>query len=364
MNLIRIAIERPSAVVAVVLMVVLFGIVALQTIPIQLAPDVNRPIITIQTEWGGAAPAEVEREVAIRQEEVLTGISGLAEITSRSEQGRARVTLEFNVGTNMDRALLLVANRLDRVTDYPDEADEPTIKIAGAEDSPIAWFIVTRLPGNTKPIHEYGDFVKDVIKDRVERVVGVGEVNVYGGSEREIEIVIEPALLARYGLTVSQVLQALRRANAAISAGDVEEGKRRYVVRTEAELNTLETIRRVVLRSVRDQATGRLARVTVADVAKVGFAYKEPAANIRLQAESAIAFNAERETGANVIETMRGIDEAIGELNASAVPGAGLKLRQVYDETVYINSSVDLVQQNIWVGGTLAALVLLIFLRS
>ncbi|MCG8562512.1 MAG: efflux RND transporter permease subunit, partial [Hyphomicrobiales bacterium] len=364
MNLIRIAIERPSAVVAVVLMVVLFGIVALQTIPIQLAPDVNRPIITIQTEWGGAAPAEVEREVAIRQEEVLTGISGLAEITSRSEQGRARVTLEFNVGTNMDRALLLVANRLDRVTDYPDEADEPTIKIAGAEDSPIAWFIVTRQPGNTRPIHEYGDFVKDVIKDRVERVVGVGEVNVYGGSEREIEIVIEPALLARYGLTVSQVLQALRRANAAIGAGDVEEGKRRYVVRTEAELNTLETIRRVVLRSVRDQATGRLARVTVADVAKVGFSYKEPAANIRLQAEAAIAFNAERETGANVIETMRGIDEAIAELNESAVPGAGLKLRQVYDETVYINSSVDLVQQNIWVGGTLAALVLLIFLRS
>ncbi len=329
MNLIRTSIERPSAVVAVVLMVVLFGFVALETIPIQLAPDVNRPVISIETRWPGAAPAEVEREVTIRQEEVLTDSPGLADITSRSEQGRARITLEFDVGTNMDRALLLVANRLDRVTGYPEEADEPTITTAGAEDTPIAWFIVTRRPDNTRPIHEFGDFVEDVVKDRIERVAGVGEVNVYGGSEREIEIVVDPTLLARYRLTVGRVLQALRRANAAISAGDVDEGKRRYVVRTEAELNTLETIRRVVLRSVRDPDTGRLARVTVADVAEVGFAYKEPVANIRLTGEQAIAFNAERETGANVIETMEGLRRAVAEFNLTDLPRANLKLFQV-----------------------------------
>ena len=364
MRLIRTAIERPSAVIAVVLMVVMFGIVALQTIPIQLAPDVNRPVISISTSWPGAAPAEVEREITIRQEDVLRGINGLAEISSRSEQGRARVTLEFEVGTNMDRAMLIVSNRLDRVTNYPEEADEPSLTVAGAEDSPIAWFIVTRQDGNERPIHEYGDFLNKVVKDRIERVPGVGEVNVYGGSEREIEIIVEPSLLARYQLTVSQVLQVLRRNNAAISAGDVDEGKRRYVVRTEAELNTLGTIRNVVLRSVRDNATGRLARVTVADIAEVRFAYKEPVANIRLSGESALAFNAERETGANVIETMKGIDLAVKELNEALVPRQGLKLRQVYDETIYINSSVDLVQQNIWIGGTLAAIVLLLFLRS
>ncbi len=364
MRLIKTSIERPSAVIAVVLMVVMFGIVALQTIPIQLAPDVNRPVISISTQWPGAAPAEIEREVIIRQEDVLRGINGLAEIESRSEQGRGRITLEFEIGTNMDRAMLIVSNRLDRVTGYPLEADEPALSVAGAEDTPIAWFIVTRQPGNERPIHEYGDFLEDVVKDRIERVPGVGEVNVYGGSEREIEIVVEPSLLARYQLTVSQVLDMLRRNNAAVSAGDVDEGKRRYVVRTEAELNTLETIRNVVLRSVRDDTTGRLARVTVADVAEVRFAYKDPVANIRLLGESALAFNAERETGANVIETMKGIDLAVKELNEALVPRQGLKLRQVYDETIYINSSVDLVQQNIWVGGTLAAIVLLLFLRS
>ncbi len=364
MNLIRAAIERPIAVVSVVLMAVMFGIVALQTIPIQLAPDVNRPVISVKTSWFGAAPAEIEREIVIRQEDALRGIAGLAQIVSSSEQGRGKITMEFAIGTGMDRAMLEVANRLDRVTGYPDEADEPTIKLAGAEDSPIAWFIVTRAPGNERPINEFGDFVKDVIKDRIERVEGVGQVNVYGASEREIEVVVEPELLARYRLTVSNILDVLRRNNAVMSAGDVDEGKRRYVVRTQGELNTLDVIRSVVLRSVRDPRTGGLARVTVNDIAKVGFTYKEADAIIRLDGHAALAFNAERETGANVIATMAGIQEAIAELNQRAVPGQGLKLRQVYDETVYIKSSISLVRQNIWIGGILAVIILMLFLRS
>ena len=285
MNIIRLSIERPIAVISAVLMTVMFGWVALQTIPIQLTPDVNRPVITVQTIWPGAAPAEVEREIVNRQEEELKGITGLAAIESRSEQGRGTITLEFDISANMDRSLLLVANRLDRVTGYPEEADEPTLRTAGAEDQAIAWFILTRLPGNTKLVHEYGDFIENVVQERIERVPGVSGVTVYGGSEREIQVVVRPALLARYRLTVSDVVNALRRSNAAISAGDVDEGKRRYVVRTEGELNTVAGIREVVLRSIRDDTTGRVARVTVGDIAKVDFAYKEPVSNIRILGE-------------------------------------------------------------------------------
>ena len=364
MNLIQVAIQRPKAVIAAVLMTVMFGLVALQTIPIQLTPDVNRPQITIRTIWPGAAPAEIEREITNRQEEELKGLSGLSSIESSSEQGRATITLEFDIGTNMDRSLLLVANRLDRVTGYPEEADEPTLATAGAEDQAIAWFIVTRLEGNTRPMDEYGEFIEDFVAERIQRVAGVGDVTAYGGSEREIQIVVQPTLLARYQLTVTDVVGALRRSNAVMSAGDVEEGKRRYVVRTEGELNTVEAVRAVVLRSLRDDETGRLARVTVGDIADVALAYKEPVSDIRILGEQAVAFNAKREAGANVIETMAGIAEAVAELNASTIPDAGLKMRQVYDETVYINSSVDLVQQNIWVGGALAAIMLMLFLRS
>jgi len=364
MNLIRLAIDRPIAVVAGVLMIVMFGLLALRTIPVQLAPDVRKPIITITTEWFGAAPAEIEREITNRQEEVLKGLEGLEEMISSSQSGQAEITLEFRIGQDMGRALLLVANRLDRVGDYPEEADEPTLQSAGAEDSPIAWFILQRLPGNDRPIHHFGDFADDVIGERLERIPGVSRVNVFGGSERELQVLIEPRNMARYGLTVADLLTALQAANISLSAGSVNEGKRRYVVRTEGELTTPQAVREVLLLSSRDPDSGRVARVTVDDVAEVRFGYKDPTAIIRQLGEPSIAINAVRETGANVIEIMQDLRAAVAELNDTVLPREGLVLTQVYDETIYIDSAIRLVQQNIYVGGTLAALILLIFLRS
>jgi HAE1 family hydrophobic/amphiphilic exporter-1 len=366
MDLIRLAIARPTAVIAAVLMVMMFGWVAMTTIPIQLIPDVNRPVITVDTNWRGASPAEVEREIVNRQEEVLRGLEGLAEMTSKSEDGGGQISLEFAVGTNMDRVLLLVSNRLDRVSGYPDEADEPTLKTAGSEDQAIAWFILKRAPGigEGPPIHTFGEMAKDVIQDRIERVPGVGSVNVFGGADREIRVVMEPRKLARFQLTVSDVVSAMRSGNASITAGDVTEGKRRYVVRTEGDLDTIEQIRSVVLRSNRSGDGTRVARVTVGDIADVAFTFKEPVARIRNLGDPSLAINVTREVGANVIKTMQGIREAVAELQAGPVKNAGLQLRQAYDETVYIDSAIDLVQNNILVGGALAAFVLLLFLRS
>ena len=195
---IKISIQRPIAVIAAVLMVIMFGIVALETIPIQLTPDVNRPVITITTQWPGAAPAEVEREVVNRQEKELKGIEGLESIVSRSETGRARVTLEFSVGQDMTKAVLMVSNRLDRVGDYPQEVNEPTLNTAGSEDNAIAWLILRTLGKNTTQVHKYFDLANDFIKDRLERVKGISEVRVYGGAEREMQIIVDPESIARY----------------------------------------------------------------------------------------------------------------------------------------------------------------------
>ncbi len=364
MDLIKSSIERPVAVIAAVLMVIMFGLVALNEIPIQLTPDVRKPVISLRTFWPGAAPAEVEREITNRQEEVLKGLEGLEQITSRSEDGRSSITLEFGVGQNMDKALLLVANRLDRVDGYPEEADEPSIRTSSSDDNPITWIVLRRADGVETPIHQFGDFIEDTVQDRIERVNGVSRVNVYGGSEREMEVVVDPDSMARYGLTVTQVVNTLRAANASVSAGDVDEGKRRYVVRTEGEFVTLDQVRNVVLRSLVDPQTGRLARVTMGDIGRVSFDYKEPSAHIRFMGEPALAINAIRETGSNVIEVMNGIREALKELNEDILPDARLYLTQVYDETVYIDSSIQLVRQNIFVGGGLAAIILLLFLRS
>ena len=365
MNLIGYSIDRPIAVIAAVLMVVMFGAFALRTIPIQLTPDVVRPIITVTTGWRGGSPAEIEREIVNRQEEAFKGLEGLASIESASQDGRARVILEFNVTMDMDKALLLVANRLDRVSGYPAEAGEPELRTSGSEDNSIAWLVIRPGPGGRdRPIHTYGEFAEDVVRDRLERVPGVGRVDVYGASQRELRAEVDPLRLARYRLTLGEVLARLRGADASISAGEVEEGKRRYVVRTEGAVESVDDVRQVLLRTVRDPATGRVSRLTVGDVADVRFAYREPRARIRHLGVPSLAVSVKREIGANVIETMDALRAAVAELQAGPIERAGLTLRQVYDETVYIDSALDLVQQNVYVGGLLAAVVLLLFLRS
>jgi len=148
MDLISLAIKRPMAIVAAVLMIVVLGLVAMQTIPIQLTPDVRRPVLVIYTWWRGVAPAEVEREITNRIEQELTGIEGLELISSQSQLGRSRIVLEFKVDQNMDRAFMLVSNRLNGVSDLPDEASEPNIRTSTSDDVPIARFAVTRLDGN------------------------------------------------------------------------------------------------------------------------------------------------------------------------------------------------------------------------
>ena len=359
MDIIRFAIERPVAVIAAVIMAVLFGLIAVSRIPIQLAPDVRKPIVVITTNWPGAAPSEVEREIINPQEEALRGLDGLNIMTSRARTGEAEVTLEFGVGTDMGQSLLLVSNRLDRVGTYPDEAGEPTLDTSGADDSPIAWVLLTAQEGNQKPMPTYGDFVEDVIQDRIERIEGVSAVNVFGGVTRELQVVVDPRRLARFDLTVPQVVRILRNENISLSAGDVEEGKRRYVVRAEGNLNTVAAIEEVVLRS--DIGSGR---VRVGDVADVAFAYQEANSRLRFRGEAGLAFNIVREPGANVIETMAAVQEVLAELAEGPVADAGLKMRQAYDETIYINGAIALVTQNIWIGGVLAAMVLLAFLRS
>lgn len=366
MDPIRLAIERPTAVIAAVIMALLFGVLALNRIPIQLAPDVRKPVVVIATQWPGAAPAEIEREIVNPQEEVLRGLEGLDVMTSTSETGESEITLEFAIGTDMTETLLLVSNRLGRVDGYPDEASEPTLDTSGSDDSPIAWVLLTAAPGNTTPLPHYGDFVEDVVKDRIERVAGVSAVNVFGGVTRELQIVIRPEDLSRFGLTIPEIVAKLRSENISVSAGDVDEGKRRYVVRAEGPLNTIQAVEEVVLRSQSDSEdlSGSRGRLRLGDIADVQFGFKDSRSALRFRGEPGLAFNIVRESGANVIETMEEVQIVLAELRDGPVAEQGLLLEQVYDETVYITSAIDLVVQNIWIGGLLAASVLLIFLRS
>lgn len=361
-GIIKLSIERPMAVVALVLMTILFGYVALQRIPIQMAPDVRQPVIIVTTSWPGAAPAEVEREITTQQEDELKGLEGLQKMTAVAAHNTSTITLEFLPGVGFDRALLLVANRLDRVSGYPEEVDEPTLSTSGTEDNAIVWYVLTREKGNTTDVSEYGDFLRDVVQERLERVTGVAGVNIFGDTERELRVIVDPVKLAKYRMTVTSVLTRLRAANASVTGGDVSEGKRRYVVRTEGDLQTPEQVRAVVLRS--DSGGRGLGRVTISDIATVELGYKKLQARIKQLGSRSMAFNVTREQGANVLNTVIEIKKAIAELAAGPLKQQGLKIRNVYDESEYINSAIDLVMQNIYYGGALAVIILLLFLRS
>jgi HAE1 family hydrophobic/amphiphilic exporter-1 len=408
MALIDAFVRSPVKVSVGVLLVALFGIIALQRMPMQLTPEVQTPTITIETRWPGASPQEVEQEIIIEQEEQLKSVEGITKLSSESMDSMGRVTMEFLVGTNMDEALLKVNSRLQQVPEYPEDADQPIIQTANSSDRPIAWFIlIARQPGRAelddfarrhpdlagkletvRKAHNKGvaalrlrrlaaenlafkellpppdldvsklrRFAEDEIESRFERVPGVSQSNVMGGLEDELQVVVDPEKLAARRITLTQVRDVLRGQNADTSAGDFWETKRRWVVRTLGQFRTPEQVENQLL-AVRDGAP-----VFVRDVADVRLGYKKPDGLVRRFGESSIAINCIRETGANVLDVMDGLRKTMGELNDQILKRRGLELTQAYDETEYIYSSIDLVRENIFIGGALTMMVLMLFLH-
>lgn len=358
MNLVHSAIRYPVSTAVGVLLVVLFGFVALVKLPVQLAPDVEKHEVTVDTVWPGGSPREVEREIIDEQEEQLKGVEGLEKMFSESSYGQGKVILRFPTGTNTDTALLQVSNRLNQVKEYPLEADEPVISSADTRGVAMAWFILDTLEGNPVNIETMRDFAEDVIKARFERVKGVAASNVHGGRERELRVTVDPAKLASRALTILDLARALDQENRDYSAGDFDEGKRSYVVRTVGEYRNPQDVENVII-TRRDGAP-----VYVRDVATAQIDYKDPTVVVRQKGRPSIAVNAIRQTGANVLEAMDGLRAAVIELNEEILNPRGFRLFQVYDETDYINRSLSLVQQNLIVGSLLAITVLYLFLRT
>ena len=408
MKLIEAVVSSPVKVSVGVLMLVLFGCVALLRMPMQLTPEVQTPTITVETKWPGASPQEIERQIIIEQEEQLKSVEGLTKLSSESSDSTGRITLEFHVEIDMSKAVVDVIGRLEQVPEYPEDADKPVISTSNSSDRPIAWFILSAerpsleqidafaaahpelkaelhrvrnafnpglamlrlrnladehpevkelLPPPELDVVKLRRFAEDEIEARFERVSGVSQANVIGGLTDELQVIIDPESLAARSLTIEDVRRVLRSQNVDVSAGDFWETKRRWVVRTLGQFRSPEQVENQLL-AVRDGAP-----VYVRDVAEVQLGYKKPDGLVRRFGESSIAINALRETGANVLDVMDGLREINDVLNEDVLKSRGLVLTQVYDETDYIYSSVDLVQQNIFIGGALTMIVLMGFLH-
>ena len=337
---------------------VLFGFISLFRIPIQLTPNVDLQEISITTTWRGASPVEVEREVAEAQEEELKNVDGLVEMKSESRDSSAFISLIFEIGTDTDEALLRVSNSLERVKKYPDNVDKPIIKSGGRREQAIAWMVLEALPGFQGVLQQEYDFVDEHIKPRLERISGVSSSNIYGGWERQIQVVVDTDALSARKVTIPELVRALDIENKNISAGNFDEGKRRYIARTVGEYKSPEDISNVIIKRVNG------IPVTVGDIAGVEFGFKDAEFVVRHIGTPTIVFNAVREPGSNVLVVMKKLQDALLELNENLLKEKHLKIVLVYDYTRYIHSAINLVRENIFLGGSLAILVLLIFLRS
>ncbi len=370
MDLIRASIAKPVSVTVGVILVVMFGLIGLASMPIQLSPNVDRPTIRVTTNWQGRSPEEVVDEIAKEQEEQLKNLQGLKKMKSVSREGQCEITLEFYIETDIDRARQDVSDALRQVPEYPDDVDEPAVTAAeGAAESAIAWIILDIDPAKAHlhpnfDITTLQDAMDREIKPYLERVDGVAEVNIFGGREHEMRVLIDPIKLAQRGLNAGQVLTALRAENRNISAGTIAEGKRDYRIRVigqfENEQDILDTI----------VAYREGGPVRVRDIGQVELGYQKQRGFVRSLGSPSIAINVKRRTGSNVMSIMSDLRVRLDEIRADILPrlhptvGKDLRLRHVYDETIYISSSINLVTQNLWIGGTIAALVLLMFLRS
>lgn len=361
MTLTEICLRRPVGVSVGVLLLVLFGLLALLVIPVQLTPNVDTPIITVTTLWEGSNPQEIEAEIAERQEEYLRSVKGLRKLSSESIDGQCKVVLEFYPAADRSEALRDVNDKLRQVSNYPLEVDEPTVVAADASiDNPIAWLILYDEGGSGEETPRLRDFAEDFIKPYLDRVKGVASVDIYGGWEREVRVVLDAGLLASRGLTHRQVSEALRSQNQNISAGGRAQGKREYAVRTVGQYQSIDEIRNTVI------AFTAGGPVYVRDVAEVREDFKRPRSFVRSKGQTVLAFPVRRETGANVIEVMDRVQAAVAAVNSEVLAARRMRLdlTQVYDETVYIKQAISMVEGSAVIGGMLTAVVLMLFLRN
>lgn len=358
--MIKLAMQNGVGVTVVVLLVTIFGLLSLIRVPVQMTPDLAAQSVTVATIWPGATPQDIEKEIVIEQERFLRGIPGLEKMVASTSTGQANIELEFAVGVDIEEILVRVNNALSQVSSYPENVDQPRIVTSSASDQPIAWFSIRPLPGNPKnlDIVAMQDFLDDNVITEMERTPGVSEAQLRGGASRQVRVYVDPSKLAERGISIGELRSALRSRNRDISGGDFEEGKRRYLVRTLGRFTSLRDIEDSII------ATRDGVPVYLREVATVELSRAQMRASVRHNGEQAMAMNVRRQAGTNIIEVMSAVQDTVERLNEGLLKEAGMVIRQVSDDTIYIREAVALMRQNLFVGAFLVTLMLTIFLRN
>ncbi|RLA13508.1 MAG: AcrB/AcrD/AcrF family protein, partial [Gammaproteobacteria bacterium] len=357
----RAAINNGVIVAVAALVVTVLGLVSIFRVPIQMIPDMDMTTLTVETVWPGATPQDVEREIIVEQEEFLRTLPHLQKMTSLANTGMAVVELEFALGTDINEVLIRTNNALSQVEDYPPNVDEPRILTSAFSDNWFIFYIAEPAEGNPLGIDIQNelDYLEDHVKTAIERVAGVSEVRIDGGMNRQVRIYIDPAKLAQRQITLSEFRQALLRRNRDVSGGDLDAGKRRYLVRTMGRFESIEEIENSVI-ARRD---GEL--IYMRDLGYAEMTVAEQRNESRYNGKPGLMVSIKRQRGANIMEVADGVAAAVNDnINPNLMDPRGLYLRFLHADTIYINKAVGVIASNLVLGALLALGVLYLFLRS
>jgi len=353
-------VKRGILMAVVVLIVTVIGIVAAFNIPVQMIPDLEVRTISVRTTWAGATPQDVEKEILIEQEEHLRSVPGMQRIVSSASFGRAEIELEFPFGIDMNNTMIQVVNALSRVPSYPNNVNEPRIYASSFSSNSFMFFRVMPLPDNPRNLDmvPMEDFVRDNVASRMETVPGVSEISVSGGAERQIQILINPARLAERNLTVNQVRQAIVQRNRDISGGEIESGKRRYLLRTIGSFQDVDELNQLIIARHRD------AVIRLGEVAEVRLGNFEISHYSYTDGNPVIGLSVRRQAGSNVIDIKTAMMKEVASIKDELLEPAGMTMRLVADDVSYVEASLFNVWTNLLIGAALASLVMYLFLRS
>ncbi|MDY0014208.1 MAG: efflux RND transporter permease subunit, partial [Rhodocyclaceae bacterium] len=357
MVLSELCIKRPVFATVLSLMVLLVGIMSWSRLTVREYPNIDEPVVTVDTRYPGASAAIVETQVTKPLEDSLAGIEGVDVLSSISRQERSQITVRFRVERNADSAAADVRDRVSRVRQrLPDDVDEPVIAKVEADASPI---IFLAFSSDRHSQLEVSDFANRVIKPRLQTLSGAADARLYGERRYAMRVWVDRDRLAAFGLTPQDVEDAIRRQNVELPAGRIESREREFAVVAHTDLTEPQAFEAVV---VRQPATADAYPVRIRDIGRVEVAAAEERSSVRFRGRPAVSIGLIKQSTANPLDLKKGLVNMLPSLRAELPEGMQMDIGT--DTTVFIDRSIQSVFSTIWEAVLLVAVVCFFFLRN
>ena len=354
MKLSHISIQRPVLAIVMSLAIVLFGVISFTQLPVREYPDIDPPIISVVTLYRGASSSVVETEITDQLEEQFATLEGVKTITSSSREGGSVITIEFELNVEVNEAANDVRDRVSRIRGIlPQEIEDPIISKVDANAQAVVWLALSSISHSTL---ELSDFSDRVLKEKIQRLPGVGSVIIGGERRYAMRVWLDPLRMASHRLTTYDIESALRNENAEIPGGRIEGARREFAVRTRGELSQPEEFGAIIV----SQKGNNIVRLR--DIADVQVGAEDERTAARWNGEPAVGLGIVKQSKASTVDVAAEVHASLPEL--SKLLPEGMKLDVAYDSSEFIVDSISEVQETLLIALVLVVLVVLAFLKS